>query len=135
MSVTGRCYCGECAYEVTGKTFYNAQCHCRECQYISGGGPNFFMMCKAEDYRITRGAPRAFTRPDLDRAVTRHFCPTCGTHLNTKPRPGLMVIKVGTLDDMSNYPGPETAIYMCDTQPFHVLAEGVTQHDRLAPKA
>ncbi|EAQ01654.1 hypothetical protein OB2597_14461 [Pseudooceanicola batsensis HTCC2597] len=120
---------------MTGKTFYNAQCHCRECQYISGGGPNFFMMCKAEDYRITRGAPRAFTRPDLDRAVTRHFCPTCGTHLNTKPRPGLMVIKVGTLDDMSNYPGPETAIYMCDTQPFHVLAEGVTQHDRLAPKA
>jgi len=134
MSFTGRCYCGECAYEVTGETFYHAQCHCRECQYISGGGPNYFMMCKADDYRITKGTPKAFQRSDLDRAVTRHFCPTCGTHLNTFPRPGIVVIKVGTMDDPTLYPGPESAIYTCDLQPFHVIPDGVTPYDRLVPR-
>ena len=133
-TLTGRCYCGACTYEVTGATFFHAQCHCRECQYISGGGPNYFMMCRAEDYRITKGEPKAFTRPDLDTPVTRHFCPTCGTHLNTYPRPAHVVIKVGTLDDPSVYAGPATEIYTCDAQPFHQIADGVTPFDRLPPR-
>ncbi len=134
MAFTGRCYCGECTYEVTGKTFFHSQCHCRECQFITGGGPNYFMMCMTDDYRITSGEPRAYKRPDLAKGVTRNFCPTCGTHLNTLARPGVMVIKVGTLDDVSNYPGPETAIYMCDTQPLHAVAPGVQCFDRLVPR-
>ena len=93
------------------------------------------MMCRAEDYRITKGAPKAFTRSDLAAPVTRHFCPTCGTHLNTYPRPAHVVIKVGTLDNPADYPGPETAIYMCDTKPFHQVAEGVTCFDKLPPRA
>ena len=134
MTITGRCYCGDCAYEVTGATFFHAQCHCRGCQYITGGGPNYFMMCKAEDYRITKGAPKAFTRPDLDKPVTRHFCPTCGTHLNTVPREGVVVIKVGTLDDTGQYPGPETAIYTCDLPPFHQMPDGLPQFEKLPPR-
>ncbi len=92
------------------------------------------MMCKAGDYAITDGAPKGFCKPDLEGAVTRYFCPDCGTHLNTFTRSGLVVVKVGTLDDPANYPGPSTAIYMCDTQPFHTVADTVTQYDRLKPR-
>lgn len=134
MSFTGRCYCGACTYEVTGPTFYHAQCHCRECQYLTGGGPNYFMMCKAEDFGFTKGDPAAFTRPDLDNPVTRRFCGDCGTHLVTEVRGTLRVIKVCTLDDVSNYPGPRDAIYMCDRQPFHTVADAVAQHEKLVPQ-
>lgn len=42
-----------------------------------------------------------------------------------------VVVKVGTLDDMSVYTGPQMAIYCCDKQPFHVIAEGVPAVDKL----
>ena len=74
------------------------------------------------------------TRSWADDFVHRHFCPTCGTHLNTYPRPAHVVIKVGTLDDPSAYPGPGAAIYMCDTQPFHQVAKDVTEFDKLPPR-
>ncbi|QUJ75859.1 GFA family protein [Sulfitobacter albidus] len=131
MAITGRCYCGACTYEVTGDIQWQAQCLCRECQYISGGGPNFFMLVNETDYAITKGTPSQFTRSDIENPRTRDFCPTCGTHLNTRIKErGAVVVKVGTLDDPSVYDGPQMAIYACDRQPFHALAEGMPVADK-----
>ncbi len=132
--MTGRCYCGEITYEITGTPQWQAQCHCRECQYISGGGPNYFMLFAADDFHYTKGAPSQFTRSDLKVARTRDFCPTCGTHLVTRlpDRPAL-VVKVGTLDDPADYDGPQMAIFCCDKQPFHVIAPGLPTADKLPP--
>mgnify|MGYP002653869234 CR=1 FL=1 len=54
-------------------------------------------------------------RPDLERPVTRFFCPTCGTGLGTRSpaRPDSMIIKVGTLDDPSGFK-PQAAILRTD---------------------
>ena len=132
MSTTGRCYCGEVRYEITGQPQWQAQCHCRECQYISGGGPNYFMIVAAGDFSYTEGTPKQFTRSDLTVARTRDFCPTCGTHLVTRlPDRPAVVVKVGTLDDPSFYSGPQMAIFTCDIQPFHVIAEGVRSVEKL----
>ncbi|UWR22798.1 GFA family protein [Sulfitobacter sp. S190] len=132
MTITGGCYCGEIKYEVTGDIQWQAQCMCRECQYISGGGPNFFMMVAADDYRTTQGTVTQFARSDLPAPRTRDFCPTCGTHLVTRlPDRPVVVVKVGTLDDPSVYSGPQMAIFTCDQQPYHTLAEGLpTAHKR-----
>ncbi len=133
----GRCYCGEVHYEVTGKPVFKAQCHCRECQYISGGGPNFFMTVPNDGFAITQGSPKSFTRSDIENPRTRQFCGNCGTHLTTLlPGRDLTVVKVGTLDDPAGeYRGPRAAIFMKDTQPFHVVAEGLPCFDELPPPA
>ena len=133
MTLTGRCYCGEVAFEASGKPVLKGQCHCRECQYISGGGPNYFMMMPEDGFTYTTGTPGRFTRPDLERAVTREFCPTCGTHLATRiPWRDYVVIKAGTLDDPSTmYGGPKMAIFTCDAQPFHHIPEGLPAFDRI----
>ena len=135
QQMTGGCYCGAIRYAITGAPRLKAQCHCRACQSFSGGGPNYFMLIPPEGFEITKGAPKTFTKPDKENAVTRTFCGTCGTHLTTL-RPGLAetVVKVGTLDAPSQFGGPKIAIYCEEKAGFHVIPDGIPAFDRLPPQ-
>ena len=128
MAITGGCYCGALRYEADGAPVFRGQCHCRECQYVSGGGANFFMGLPAASFRYVKGEPKGFTRADLDTPATREFCAECGTHILTRApgAVGMVILKVGTLDDPSVYGGPQVALWMDDKQPYHLVAEGVT---------
>ena len=130
MKLEGGCYCGKVRYVAEGEPMLKAQFHCRECQYITGGAPNTFIVMPAAGHKYTKGTPKAFTRSDLERAVTREFCPDCGTHLATKP-PGrpVVVVKVGTLDDPAQFT-PQMAIFTVDKQPFHQIPEGLKTFER-----
>jgi len=130
MKLEGRCYCGNVRYVAEGEPMLQAQCHCRECQYITGGAPNTFIVMPAAGHKYTKGTPKAFTRSDLERAVTREFCPDCGTHLATKP-PGrpVVVVKVGTLNNPAQFT-PQMAIFTVDKQPFHQIPEGLKTFER-----
>jgi hypothetical protein len=130
MKLEGRCYCGNVHYEAEGEPLMKAQCHCRECQYITGGSPNVFIAMPMAGFRYVRGTPKQFTRPDIERPVTREFCPDCGTHLITRsPRIPAAIVKVGTLDDPSVFM-PDMAIYTIDKQAFHQIAEGLPCFER-----
>ena len=131
MKAEGGCYCGSLRFEVDGDAMFKGQCHCRECQYFSGGGPNYLMAVPGTGFRYTRGEPRGFTRSDIENPVTREFCPECGTQILAKSpqMPGVMILKVGTLDDPSVFT-PDMAIFMVDKQPFHQLAEGLPALER-----
>ena len=76
-----------------------------------------FMLMPVDGFSYTKGAPKQFTRSDLEGAVTREFCAECGTHLTTR-RPGLpaVILKVGTLDDPGLFGNPQMAIYTIDQQ-------------------
>ena len=131
MAHTGRCYCGEIQYEATQEPQAALQCHCRECQYITGGYPNAIVVFAQESFRFTKGEPKEFARSDLERPVTRFFCGSCGTAIGTRSpaRPGSMIIKVGTLDDPSEFK-PQAAIFTIDKQPFHDIPDGVPSFER-----
>ena len=131
MAITGRCYCGAVKYRAEGAPLFKAQCHCRECQYISGGGPNYVMGVPKQGFAY-EGTPASFTRSDLEAAATREFCGTCGTHILTRsPRsPGVLILKVGTLDDPSIYGGPQVAIQLADRQSFHLVPPGIATFER-----
>jgi hypothetical protein len=131
MKVEGGCYCGKVRYEAEGEPMMAAQCHCRECQYITGGAPNMFMAMPVAGFKYTASQPKQFTRSDLARAVTREFCPECGTHLVTKV-PGLpaVVLKVGTFDNPALF-NPQMAIHTLDKQAFHQVPDGMPAFERL----
>jgi len=133
MSLEGGCYCGALRYRSTGDPAFRGQCHCRECQYISGGSPNVVMGLPEATFEYVKGEPKGFARPDLPDAVTREFCAACGTHILTRSpgMPGVVILKVGTLDDPSVFGAPQMAIYLCDKQPFHHVPEGVPTFDRV----
>lgn len=137
MKLTGGCYCGEIRYEATGEPMFRAQCHCRECQMISGGGPNLFMAMPSDGFSFTKGQPKTFARSDLEQPVTRTFCATCGTHL-TSQRPNsnydVVVLKIGTLDDPTQFGQPQIAIFTVDRQPFHIIPDGIPTFEGLPPR-
>ena len=132
MKLEGGCYCKSVRYVAEGEPMMKAQCHCRECQYITGGSPNVFVAMPIAGFAYTQGVPKGFTRTDLPRAVTREFCPDCGTHLATRP-PGFpaVIVKVGTLDDPSLYGNPDMAIFTIDKQCFHQIADGLPSFERM----
>ena len=131
MKLAGRCYCGNVRYEAEGEPMMKAQCHCRECQYITGGAPNLFIVMPLQAFKYTQGTPKQFTRSDLEKPVTREFCPDCGTHLATRPQRPVVVVKVGTLDDPGLFGGPQAAIYTIDRQPFHQIPDGLPTFERM----
>jgi len=131
MALTGGCYCKEVRYEATGDIGMKAQCFCRECQYITGGDSLLAIAVPEEGFKLTSGALKSFTRSDLDNAVTREFCPNCGTHVVTRPMPGMLMIKVGSLDDLSVFEsGPQMAIYTCDAQAYHKVPSEIPTFER-----
>lgn len=131
MKLEGGCYCGEVRYVAEGEPALRAQCHCRECQYMTGGGPNFFLAMPADGFVYQKGEPKRFTRSDIENPVTREFCPTCGTHLATKitGRP-VAIVKVGSLDDPSQFGEPQMAIFTIDKQPFHHIPDDLPAYER-----
>ena len=134
MSLTGHCYCGRVRFEAKGSPMMKGQCYCRECQYISGGGPNNFLAMPADGFAYTQGAPKGFRRDDVDNAVTREFCPDCGTSLVTRNEGWpFVIVKVGPLDDPAQF-RPAVAIQLADKQPWHNVPEGVKQFERWMPR-
>lgn len=123
MTIEGGCYCGDVRYKAEGPALMKAECFCRECQYITGGGSLLVMAVAIDGFALTKGAVKGFTRTDIDGGVTREFCPNCGTHLFTRAPgfPAAVIVKVGSLDDQSQFSGPDTANFACDAQPYHRL--------------
>jgi hypothetical protein len=132
MTITGRCYCGDVHYQAEGPGFMKFECYCRECRYISGGGPVIGMAVLNEGFEVTKGEVKAFTRHDIDSAVTREFCPNCGTHLFTRA-PGFpqgVIIKIGSLDNQDEFGGAEFAAFASDAEDWHHLPTDIPVHDR-----
>ena len=127
MEFSGRCYCGAVQYRASGEPVIRLQCHCRECQYLSGGSVNVTIGMPAGGFAYTKGAPKQFTRPDLQNPVTREFCPDCGTQILTRAPfalPDVMLIKVGTMDEPQAF-SPDIALFTVEKQSFHHIPVGV----------
>lgn len=133
MKVEGGCYCGALRYEAEGDPAMKAQCFCRECQYIAGGDSALLLGMLETGFSYTKGEAKAFQRSDLETPVVREFCPNCGTHVLSRA-PGLagvVMIKVGSLDEPAVFEGPQMAIFTCDRQSYHRLPEGVPSFERV----
>jgi len=133
MRVEGGCYCGELRYAAEGDPAFKGLCYCRECQHVSGGGANVVMGMPEAGFSWTKGKPKSFTRSDLENPGTREFCGNCGTHIGTRApgMPGVVILKVGSLDDPDVYGMPQMAIYTAEKKPYHVIPEGVQTFERL----
>ena len=131
MKLEGGCYCKQVRYESTGEITLKGQCFCRECQYITGGDSLFMIGVPEDGFRITQGELKGFKRPDLENGVTREFCPNCGTHVTTLAMPGMVIVKVGTLDDPSAFEGPQMAIYTCDAQAYHKVPTEIPTFEKM----
>lgn len=99
---TGGCLCGQVRYTIHAEPGPSRVCWCRDCQRLAANGTVNVVFPSAAI--TTTGPVAAFDKTaDSGNLVTRRFCPTCGTQLfsDSTGRPGLTVVRVGTLDDPS----------------------------------
>lgn len=129
--IEGGCYCGRVRYRAAAQPLMKAECYCRQCQYVTGGGPVLIMAVPSESFEL-HGQTKGFTHPDWPNAVTREFCPNCGTHLLTRA-PGFpqgVILKVGGFDDPGQFGGADFAAWACDARPFHRLPTDIPVHQK-----
>jgi hypothetical protein len=125
---TGGCRCGAIRYQVDGPPVASVACHCRDCQYVSGGAENVSMVFHRSGFALVHGEPKIFkAKPTSGGSF---FCSTCGVHVFSQPdsRPDLVAIKVGSLDDRSNFK-VQMDIWMKSAPPWHRPYQGARQVD------
>lgn len=102
--VEGGCQCGAVRFQIAAPPLGVYNCHCRDCQRSSGSTHTMSMPIRGEHVVLLRGELVAYDkRADSGRVVRILGCARCGTKVWNEPlsSPTMLVIKPGTLDDMS----------------------------------
>ena len=102
--VEGGCQCRAVRYRITAAPLSVYNCHCKDCQRSSGATHSMSMFMRREHVVHLYGALTHFDKAaDSGRTVRMLGCPACGTKVWNEPlaAPHLLVVKPGTLDDMS----------------------------------
>jgi len=103
MAIEGGCRCGRIRYGAALSALPRVYaCHCLDCQTWSGSAFSLQFILPEDQLRVS-GEPALFelTSPDGSRTSRQRACPVCFTRVyntNTR-RPGLAVVRAGTLDD------------------------------------
>lgn len=79
----GRCFCGAVEIVVTGAPEEMGFCHCGSCRSYTGAPLVAFVLFKAENVKVTKGA-EAIGRFQKSEMSERQFCAKCGGHIMTR---------------------------------------------------
>jgi hypothetical protein len=102
MPITGGCLCKQLRYEIAAEAPITARvCWCRDCQYLGAGSGTANATFAKDAIQITGERNSYMSVADSGAVMYRTFCPKCGTPVfsEAEPRPHLIIVRVGTLDN------------------------------------
>ena len=117
---TGGCLCGNIRYAINAEPALTIVCHCTHCQKASGSAFSTNFVVPRADVAFSGGEMSAYDdQADSGNRLRRSFCPTCGSSIMSESsgRPGVAVMKAGTLDDPSSI-RPTMQIWTRSAQPW-----------------
>jgi len=135
MSLAGGCLCGAVRYEIAGEPQFAGKCYCTDCQKETGTG-HMTAIAVADSAITIAGEVRRFVKQgDSGHAVTRSFCPDCGTTLRGQPdvMPGMSMVRAGTLDDSSGLE-MRSAIFCASARAWDRPPADLPGFDRMPPQ-
>ncbi len=100
---TGSCLCGAVRFTLATEPLAARVCWCRDCQHLAANG-TVNLLVPADALSFSGAVSEHTKTADSGSAVTRQFCPHCGTHLFAKSsaRPQFRVVRAGNLDEPSS---------------------------------
>ncbi|KAJ3534005.1 hypothetical protein NM208_g7728 [Fusarium decemcellulare] len=132
MATTGGCSCGNVTWSFEGEHIVSAICHCNRCKRNNGSLCSINLIVPAAGFKETTGKAKSYTsKGPSGNNGSSFFCENCGSPLYIKSDlgPGLVIIKAGSLDDVSLLEGkfkPSAEIF-CETKlNFLPAVEGLT---------
>ena len=102
MTIKGGCLCKALRYEIAAdKPLAVRVCWCRVCQYLGAGSGTVNAVFETNAVAITGETVDCVSVADSGSTMHRKHCPKCGTPVfsHAEPRPNVIIIRVGTLDD------------------------------------
>jgi hypothetical protein len=132
--ITGGCLCGAVRYELSAPALFGGFCHCVDCRKTSSS--HSASMAVPEAALQVTGETRGYASlGDSGNPVTRVFCPTCGTGILSKgARPGVVMLKAGTLDDPEQFK-PMATVYASRAPSWDKPREGLPTFPQMPPQA
>ena len=131
-TLSGGCACGAVRYQVDAEPFMMGCCHCRDCQRQTGSAYFPAVMVPAAALKV-EGTPQSYVaKADNGNAVTRVFCPRCGSTLWawSSGMPEGRTLSAASLDDPSRFV-PGMHVYTASAQPWDVIAPGIPRFERM----
>ena len=122
----GRCLCGAVRFMAIGRPVVVAHCHCTDCQHLTGTGHSTGAMFPVARFDL-QGDVREFAlRSDAGNAVTRVFCPACGSPIlgRNTGMPGFVTVSLGLLQDSSAF-APDVAVFARSRRAWDAMDAGV----------
>lgn len=98
--LTGTCFCGAVAIEVTGSPVDMSYCHCRSCRAYSGAPFTSYALFASSQVVVARGAELlgSFNGTGM---TARFFCMCCGGHvMREHPQAGLTDVYAAILSEL-----------------------------------
>jgi hypothetical protein len=83
QNLTGSCLCGEVRVTLTGDPVAVAVCHCTHCQKTAGSAFSIVLLVPEAAVTVEGSVSGYGDRGDSGLAVTRNFCSTCGSPVET----------------------------------------------------
>ena len=131
--ITGRCLCGGVTYSADAEPVIQAVCHCSDCQRQTGNPFSVVVGVPQAAFSVEGDTLASFTTTGTDSGedTERHFCSACGSPLFTltASAPGVVIIKAGSLDDMSWFE-PAAEVWTSSAQPWSPHFEHAAQLER-----
>jgi hypothetical protein len=78
VTLSGRCFCGDVRYRVTGAPIWVAHCHCESCRRANSAAFVTYAGFPRDRFQITAGEPGRYSSIP---GVERRFCRRCGSQL------------------------------------------------------
>ena len=117
-AVTGRCFCGDVRYAVTGEPASVGICHCESCRRIAGAESVAWAVIPLSAFSITAGTPRSFNSSP---GVTRMHCSRCGTSLTYRVgERDFIDVTLGSLDEPETWI-PEKEVFCAEAVSWNAL--------------
>jgi hypothetical protein len=131
--ITGRCLCGGVTYSADAEPVIQAVCHCSDCQRQTGNPFSVVVGVPRAAFSVEGDTLASFTTTGTDSGedTERNFCSACGSPLFTltASAPGVVIIKAGSLDDMSWFE-PAVEVWTSSAQPWAPHFEQAAQLER-----
>ena len=105
QTLTGGCLCGAVRYKVSADLIFSGKCYCDDCRKTSGSGHGSIYAVPEPSVTITGKLTEFKKAGGSGQAITRRFCPVCGSRISATAAvmPGVMMITASTLDEPEKF--------------------------------
>ena len=130
--ISGGCLCGAVRYTLKSAPQSVVICHCTHCQKASGSAFSTNAAIAESDIVIVGEMASYPDVADSGDVLFRCFCPRCGSSLGSRPaaRPGVFILKVGSLDDHSSLQAAALEIWTRSKQPWVKFATELPRFEK-----